>query len=316
MIKDMNRSIVAVTGATGFIGGSICIELKRKGYSVIGIDNVYRSHLMPYIDIFLNIDFLDITPAKYDYLDNCNTIIHCAGTSLVGPSTLNPASYYFNNVAKTISLLEWCVSTNKHFIFSSSASVYNTQDRLITENDSLKPLSPYARSKAIIEQVTEDYVKAYTLKATVFRYFNACGSIDELHGQPPGSQHIFPKLFESNELFKLNGLDFVTKDGSCIRDYIHVKDIADAHLKAIELNCYGVYNLGSSIGYSNLEIINAVGKPYVDVGKREGDVGCLVADNTLAKNILGWSPTYTLPSIVDSLKTWYNSDNYERLKNG
>ena len=316
MIRNMEPKIVGITGACGLIGGAIGIELKKRGYTVIGLDLVKRKYLMPYFDSFFNCDFSDIPTFHSGIWDACDTIIHCAGSSLVGPSNLDPANYYLNNVAKTISLLEWCADNNKHFMFSSSASVYKTQNRLITEEDPLRPLSPYARSKVMIEQVTEDFTKAYKLKATIFRYFNACGALDEAHGQPPGAQHIFPKLFEGEDTFKLNGTDFLTRDGSCIRDYIHILDIAQAHVKAMELNCYGIYNLGSALGYTNLEIIKAVNKQYIDVGRREGDTDCLVADNTLAKSILGWSPTTTLPSIIDSLKRWYNSENYKRLKNG
>jgi UDP-glucose 4-epimerase len=316
MIRNMEPRIVGITGACGLIGGAVAIELKKRGYTVIGLDLVKRKYLMPYFDSFFNCDFSSIPTFHSGIWDACDVIIHCAGSSLVGPSNIDPATYYSNNVAKTISLLEWCADNNKHFMFSSSASVYKTQNRLITEEDPLRPLSPYAKSKAMIEQITEDFVKAYMLKATIFRYFNACGALDEAHGQPPGAQHIFPKLFECEDTFKLNGTDFATRDGSCIRDYIHILDIAQAHVKAMELNCYGIYNLGSSLGYSNLEIIKAVNKQYVDVGRRKGDTDCLVADNTLAKSILGWSPTTTLPSIIESLKRWYNSENYKRLKNG
>lgn len=310
----MTNRIVGVTGACGFIGGAICIELKKRGYTVIGLDLVKRKYLMPYMDTFFHTDF-DGIPNFHGlaWLD-CDTIIHCAGTSLVGPSTSNPALYYENNVAKTIKLLNWCMAYNKHFIFSSSASVYKTQKRLITEEDPLEPLSPYAKSKRMIEDVVGDFAEAYDLKATIFRYFNACGAIDELHGQPPGEGHIFPRLFEGKGTFELNGMDFETRDGTCIRDYIHVEDIAQAHVKAMEKRCYGIYNLGSSIGYSNLEIIKAVNRlPYKDVGRRLGDCDCLVADNTLAKMMLGWSPTTTLPNVVESLKRWYNSENYKRF---
>lgn len=314
----MTNRIVGVTGACGFIGGTICIELKKRGYTVVGLDLVKHKHLMPFIDMFFHTDF-DAIPSFHGpaWLE-CDTIIHCAGTSLVGPSISKPMMYYNNNVAKTIRLLDWCATNNKHFMFSSSASVYKTQKRLITEEDPLEPLSPYAKSKRMVEIVAGDFAEAYDLKATIFRYFNACGAVDELHGQPPGESHIFPRLFEGKGTFELNGMDFETRDGTCIRDYIHVEDIAQAHVKAMEKKCYGIYNLGSSIGYSNLEIIKAVNRlPYKDVGRRLGDSDCLVADNTLAKMMLGWSPTTTLPNIVDSLKRWYNSENYKRLsKNG
>ena len=313
----MDRKVVGVTGATGFIGGAICVELKKRGYTVIGIDLVKRQHLMPFMDEFFQEDFTNIvTSYIHESWVKCDAIIHCAGVSLVAPSIMKPNWYYKENVSKTITLLEWCSTYNKHFMFSSSASVYRTQNRHITEEDPLNPLSPYANSKRMVEQITEDFTRAYNLKATIFRYFNACGAIDGAHGQPPGSMHIFPKLFECKEKFNLNGTDFNTRDGTCIRDYIHVEDIAQAHVKAMELECYGIYNLGSSIGYTNLEIIKAVNKPYKDIGRRLGDTDCLVADNTLAKSVLGWSPTTTLPGIVDSLKRWYNSENYKRLLNG
>ncbi len=310
----MNR-IVGVTGATGFIGGAICIELKKRGYTVIGLDKVKRKHLMPYMDMFFHTDFEGIPQFHGPAWLECDTIIHCAGSSLVGPSITDPRNYYHNNVGKTIKLLEWCLENDMHFMFSSSASVYKTQKRLLVEDDPLEPLSPYAKSKRMIEQIAGDFSEAYGLRATIFRYFNACGAIDELHGQPPGEQHIFPRLFECTDTFELNGMDYETRDGTCIRDYIHIEDIAQAHVIAMEKSCYGIYNLGSSFGYSNLEIIKAVNKPYKDVGRRLGDADCLVADNTLAKAMLGWAPTTTLPYVVDSLKRWYKSENYKRLLN-
>jgi UDP-glucose 4-epimerase len=198
-------------------------------------------------------------------------------------------------------------------MFSSSASVYKTQNKLLVENDPLEPLSPYAKSKFMIETIVGDFIKAYDLRSTIFRYFNACGAVDELHGQSPGASHIFPKLFECEDKFYLNGSDFKTKDGTCVRDYIHVRDIAHAHVLAMEKNAYGIYNLGSSIGYSNLEIIKSINKPYLDVGRRLGDTDSLVADNGLAKTILNWAPTHTLTDIINSLKKWYSSKTYSGL---
>ena len=169
----MTNRIVGVTGACGFIGGTICIELKKRGYTVVGLDLVKHKHLMPFIDMFFHTDF-DAIPSFHGpaWLE-CETIIHCAGTSLVGPSISKPMMYYNNNVAKTIRLLDWCATNNKHFMFSSSASVYKTQKRLITEEDLLEPLSPYAKSKRMVEIIAGDFSEAYDLKATIFRYFNA-----------------------------------------------------------------------------------------------------------------------------------------------
>lgn len=308
--------LIGVTGATGFIGGAICYELKKRGYTVIGLDLEKRPHVMPYIDSFFHADFVDIPTFHNPIWRECTAIIHCAGTSLVGLSIRKPMSYYHNNVSKTIQLLNWASDNDKHILFSSSASVYKTKNTPLLEDDVKNPLSPYAKSKWMVEQVMGDFAEAYSLRATIFRYFNACGALDNIHGQDPGATHIFPRLFECTGRFELYGKDFKTKDGTCIRDYIHIQDIADAHVKAIEQKCYGVYNLGSGIGFSNLDIINSVGVFYDDVGRRIGDSDCLIADNTLAKMILGWAPTHSLDSIVASLRKWYSSETYKGLKNG
>lgn len=314
MTQSMVNKVIGVTGACGFIGGAICIELKKRGYRVLGLDLERKDHILSHMDLLTCIDFKHIPTLdrNFSWLE-CDVIIHCAGTSLVGPSLYDPGIYYHNNVSKTIPLMKWCAKHDKHFLFSSSASVYHTQDLPIKETDSLNPLSPYARSKLMVEQVAKDFNYAYGLKSTIFRYFNACGAVDELHGQDPGASHIFPKLFESKDSFILNGNDFNTRDGTCIRDYIHITDIAIAHVNAIEKECYGIYNLGSNKGYTNLEIINEVNKPYTISNRRPGDADCLIADNTLAKNNLDWEPTYSLTDIVNSLKKWYDSKAYSGL---
>lgn len=309
--------VVGITGASGFIGGALAIEFKKRGYHVVGIDVVRHKHLMKYFDDFFQQDFENIPNFKSAAWDCCDAIIHCAGTSLVGPSINNPINYYNNNVAKTIKLLDWCVQQKKHFLFSSSASVYKTKNTALTESDTLLPLTPYAKSKHMIEQVTGDYSESYKLRATIFRYFNACGAIGSNHGQQPGATHIFPRLMEAVNHFDLYGNDFNTPDGTCVRDYIHVTDIVDAHVKAVEKSVYGVYNLGSNNGYSNKQIIDAVGKELsISISSRRlGDTDCLIADNTYAKSMLGWVPLSTLSDIVKDLNEWYGSDNYKRLKN-
>lgn len=308
---------ILVTGATGFIGGALCIELKQQGHSIVGVDLVRRDHLLPYIDEFHNDDIFN----RLDLVENVDLVIHCASSIMVGESVKQPADYYFNNLIKTVLLLNKIVSTSKvPFYFSSTASVYKASNEPLVEDSAIMPVSPYSFSKYSIERICEDYRVAYGLNYCIFRYFNACGSIESIHGQPPGAEHIFPKLFEE-ETFKLNGEDFNTKDGTCIRDYIHVRDIVDAHIKAMFEGAEGIFNLGTGAGFSNKQIMDYVfskiGNKPVEVGpRRPGDVDSLVADATLAKKLLRWSPVNTLDTIVDDLIKWYDSDTFKSLKYG
>ena len=300
--------IVVVTGSSGFIGGALSIELKKLGFKVVGLDLVNKHHITKRLDKFYQTDFKNLPNIECPLVKRSEVIIHCAGTSLVNPSIKFPAVYYHNNVAKVIELLYWCSLKEKHLIFSSSASVYKSKNKPLKETDSLFPLSPYANSKLMVESITQDFSEAYGLKATIFRFFNACGSIANEHGEEKGSSHILAKLFENPTSFTLNGNNFKTKDGTCVRDYIHIKDIVSAHILAIDKKCYGVYNLGSGRGISNKEIIEAVGVKNYKVGeRREGDVDCLVADIQLAKNKLGWTPKHDINDIVKDLKLWYSS---------
>lgn len=309
----MASKTIGVTGASGYIGGAICMELMKRGYTVLGIDTVKPTYLYDYIDEFDHDSFTGIE-VSYNWR-KCDAIVHCAATSLVGESDSAPSLYYTNNVAKTISLLNWCVSYDVPIIFSSSASVYRSKPWTLIETDEIDPRSVYAKSKYMIEQIINDYTSAYGLKATIFRYFNVCGSISDLHGQKPGATHIFARLFEDKENFVLNGDDFNTKDGTCVRDYVHIQDIVDAHIAAIEQNVYGTYNLGSGVGFSNKEIIDAFGLNTWRTGSRRiGDVPSLVASNTLAKRTLNWEPKRGLEDIINDLTMWYNSESYKGLQ--
>jgi UDP-glucose 4-epimerase len=306
---------ILVTGATGFIGGAICIELKKLGHTIVGVDQVRREHMLDYIDEFHNADIFN----KLNLVEDVDMVIHCASSIMVGDSVEKPADYYFNNTVKTILLLNSIISKNNvPFFFSSTASVYKTSNEPLAENSPIMPVSPYSFSKYSIERICEDYRVAYGLKYCIFRYFNACGAIGEQHGQPPGAEHIFPKLFEG-ETFRLNGDDFDTKDGTCIRDYIHVSDIVSAHINAMYEGAEGIYNLGSGVGFSNKEIMdhvfNVIGEKPVEIGpRRAGDVDKLIADPSIAKVLLKWAPVNSLDDIVSDLVQWYNSDNFKRLK--
>ncbi len=325
-LRENKLSTVLVTGATGYIGSHVCKHLKQYGYRVIGMDRVHRPHTLKHMDEFVHADyhgeesFAALTDHKPD------VVVHCAGTSLVGPSMADPAEYYTNNVAKTaafLNALRW-LTKMPAVVFSSSAAVYGAPETdLIYENQPYSPMSPYGQSKAMIEIMLTDFNRAYGLKSASLRYFNACGADVEAGelGQEPGATHIIARVLESvrdHKEFTLYGNDYNTPDGTCIRDYVHVDDLASAHCLAVSYmlsdmqECIAL-NLGTGSGYSNQEIVDAVsdliGAPKVNVGpRRTGDPDRLVAGNLLAKTTLGWSPEHSdLPTIINSAWKWYNN---------
>ena len=283
--------IVVVTGASGYIGGQVSLALSDAGHRVIGIDRRPCAWRMKdAFDHFVLADF-DSDQAKTKLIQlKPDAIIHCAGTSLVGPSVKHPSDYYHNNVIKTIHLLDLVVNAlpKTRFIFSSSASVYGEPIlNTCSEVDPCEPMSPYGESKRMIEQVMASYHHAYNLDYVAFRYFNACGA-DGLgrHGQEPGATHVIARILEAtrdNKQFSLYGDDYETPDGTCIRDYVHVEDIAHAHLYALDSSVpSGVYNLGSNIGTSVKEILACAaaiaGKvPVLLEPRRAGDPAVLTA---------------------------------------
>ena len=327
MSQQPSTKLVVVTGSAGYIGGQTCIELKKQGYEVIGIDNRHNEHLDKFQDEFLQCDFTDMDAFSLYKKVYPVAIIHCAGTSLVGPSMKNPGHYFHNNVSKTNLLLDFVAKhiPKTKIIFSSSASVYGipTTKTPLRENDKVDPISPYGESKLMVEHLLEWYHRCHKLNFTAFRYFNACGADDKgQHGQEPDASHIFAKLFEAvknNAAFTLNGADYDTPDGTCIRDYIHVQDIALAHIKAIDNSIQGIYNLGMLQGHSNLQIQMLVEKitnkeivTFIN-RRREGDPPSLVADSTMFKRLADWNPVYDMSDILTSLNTWYKSPAYDAL---
>ena len=314
---------VMVTGATGYIGSHVCKHLKAQGYEVVGVDLVEREHTLKFMDDFINEDFNSVD--SFTALKKTHAVVHCAGTSLVGPSVLDPMEYYVNNVAKTANFLDVIrhMGTPPVFVFSSSAAVYGAPDTdIIRENTVWNPMSPYGQSKAMIEIMITDLSRAYHINCMNLRYFNACGAdVDagEL-GQAPGATHIIARLLESvrdNKEFTLYGTDYSTPDGTCVRDYVHVDDLARAHCLAIQYLMSDIsdscsLNLGSGHGYSNREIIAAVQQHIgpvrvVEKERRAGDPDRLVASNDAAKFRLGWQPEHDLETIIKSAWNWYNN---------
>ena len=319
---------VIVTGGCGYIGSHVARAFKQNGDQVFIIDRVKREHTLKDIDGFYIDDFVSESSLATIYDLAPDVIVHCAGTSLVGPSMADPAEYYENNVVKTIALMNFVKALPKQpvIMFSSSASVYGEPDCLpIKEDDDVHPMSPYGSTKLTDEMILRDYSRAYGIDVCIFRYFNAAGAMPETHdlGQEPGATHIVARVLEASiagRAFTINGDDFDTEDGTCIRDYVHVWDIAQAHVLAADyLHLEGadrtsismVLNLGTTQGTSNREIVDYVVKKYgisfVNYGpRRPGDPAELVADSGLAQSILGWKPANSdIKQIIDDAYKWY-----------
>jgi UDP-glucose 4-epimerase len=318
----MKRKVL-VTGASGYIGGQTMLSLLDDGHEVLAID--YRplpEHLkvLPGPVQFMQNDFA--APASLEWIirSQPEVIIHCAGTSLVGPSLENPAEYYSNNVMKSLTLLNTMQAylPDTRIIFSSSASVYgNPIMNPCQEVDPCEPISPYGESKRIIEQMMVAYHNAYGLNFVALRYFNACGADSQgRHGQEAEATHIIARVLESvrdDQVFTLYGDKYPTADGTCIRDYLHVEDIARAHIMAME-NSFpaGVYNLGTSHGVSNREIISlaeeVTGKKVnIAIGEpRLGDPSILTANDDKFTALVGDWKKFKVRDMISHAWTWYN----------
>ena len=313
-------STVIVTGVAGYIGGQTALLLKDAGHEVYGIDRRDPpKHLRGICDKFLYQDFASDVALSWIIAKQPDAIIHCAGTSLVGPSMQDPAEYYNNNVAKTLRLLDIVRKSlpRCRFVFSSSAATYG--EPMISacyESDSCVPLSPYGESKLIIDMMLESYHRAYGLNYVSFRYFNACGADPKgRHGQEPGATHLIAKLLEATRddgQFRIYGDDYPTADGTCIRDYVHVEDIARAHALALDLKIpAGIYNLGSNSGTSVKQIMDRarkiIGKmPYIGVdARRAGDPPELTATSKKFDLVAGGWRHHDLDAMIQHAWAWY-----------
>lgn len=334
----MNKKpTILVTGGTGYIGSHTVVALIEKGYDVVIIDNLSNSHaevleaiasitgVRPaFAPIDLNnknavMEFLRIHPV--------DAIIHFAAFKAVGESVEKPLEYYRNNLVSLLNLIELCRDLQiRHFVFSSSCSVYGEPDYLpIDEFAAVKPAqSPYANTKKIGEDILRDAVKAVDFRVISLRYFNPVGAHPsaKIGEYPVGAPlNLFPIVTQTaigkREQMKVFGTDYNTPDGSCIRDYIHVMDVANAHAVAIgrmlsgaSKSRYELFNLGTGQGLSVLEIIHAftriTGVPvnHLCVDRRAGDVEKVYADTTYANNELGWKATHTLEDMITSAWAW------------
>jgi UDP-glucose 4-epimerase len=310
---------ILVTGASGYIGSQTCKYLYIQGHKIITVDRNTVTH--KYFDEYYDYDYGSFETQQL--LLNIDCVVHIGATSLVGPSVLDPSKYYNNNVVSTLALLDACKAQGvKRFVFASSAATFGepTQD-ICVEADKHDPVNPYGWSKRMTEIMLSDYATAYGINSVSLRFFNVAGADSEGEfGQEKNAAHIIAKLMEmtmDGKEFTLNGDDFNTPDGTCVRDYIHVEDVAIGISNAVDFtktnNGAHVFNLGNGEGYSNLDIVNAVIEhtPLVPVIKfgpaRVGDPAKLIADSSLANNELNWKPKYGLDTIVKTAYNYYTT---------
>ncbi len=320
--------MILVTGGAGYIGSHTVRELRSRGYDVVVYDNLTTGHIEAVGDaIFVKGDLFDVELLKDTFKKyGVDSVIHFAAYSLVGESMTNPLKYYHNNVAGTLALLEAMVACDvKYLVFSSSAATYgDTGEDIISETSPQKPTSVYGMTKLMMEQLMADFDKAYGLKYVALRYFNAAGAHDsgEIGEDHNPESHLIPIIMQvlngKREKLGIFGDDYPTPDGTCIRDYIHITDLADAHIKALESLKSGAssnaYNLGNGNGFSVKQVVETVekvvGRPVKReiVPRRAGDPAILVASSDKIKKELGWKPAYdSLEKIVASAWKWHST---------
>jgi len=324
----MERKIL-VTGGAGYIGSFMVRNLKEKGFNVVILDNLSCGHEEAVKGFDLRkIDLVTDTEKLNDLFENeqFDAVIHMASFIQMGESYTNPSKYYRNNVVGFLNLMDAVRKGNcKKIILSSSAGVYGNPEKLpVEEDDSKDPLNSYGETKYIMERILEDYDSAYGIKFVALRYFNAAGgaidgSIGEAH---PEESHLIPNLIVkaiNGEEVEIFGSDYETPDGTCIRDYVHVLDLVEAHSLSIEFLEKGkseIFNLGIGRGYSNKEVIEMVKKVTgldlkVKFGpRRAGDSNSLYASNEKIKQILNWQPRFGLEEIIKTAYLWHSKPQY------
>jgi UDP-glucose 4-epimerase len=321
-------SSVLVTGGAGYIGSHACAELVAHGHEVVVLDNLAYGHR----DIA---DKLGVTFVEGDTRDRemladlfasreIDAVMHFAAFAYVGESVEHPSKYYWNNVVGTLGLLDEMIAAGvHHLIFSSTCATYGVPTATpITEDQRQAPINPYGSSKLMVERILADYGKAYGLKSVIFRYFNAAGAaIDRRIGEDHNPEtHLIPLVLEAalgrRPSISVFGTDYDTPDGTCVRDYIHVCDLASAHRLGLDHLLGGgesdVFNLGNGRGFSVNEIIESARRvtgrriEVVAESRREGDPAALVGSADKARRVLGWVPSHAeIDTIVTSAWKWH-----------
>lgn len=316
---------ILVAGGAGYIGSHTVKYLLKNNYNVVVLDNLVYGHK----EAVLTKNFEQVDLADKKALDEVfkkhkiDAVIHFAAYTYVGESVTSPQKYYWNNVVNTLNLLDAMIENDvKNIVFSSTCATYgNPQYTPIDEKHPQSPINPYGKTKLMMEQIMADYETAYGLKYVALRYFNAAGcDVDGELGESHNPEtHLIPLVLKAikGEIPQINvfGTDYDTEDGTCIRDYIHVEDLADAHMLAVEKlftdSISQCINLGTGIGTSVKEIIKAAEEvtgqkvPLVYGERRAGDPAKLYAANQKSKEVLGWNPKYTdIKEIIKTAWLW------------
>lgn len=329
----MTKGAILVTGGAGYIGSHTCKLLHAKGYLPIVLDNLVYGHRSfvkwgPFYEGDIGDDLLLDTIFQHH---SPEAVIHFAAFAYVGESVTRPLKYYQNNVAGTVGLLHGMLRNRcRKIVFSSSCATYGLPETLpINEEQEQVPVNPYGKSKLMVEQILADSDQAYGIKSVSLRYFNAAGADaeGELGEDHTPETHLIPltlyRLLGRIDRLEVYGSDYSTPDGTAIRDYIHVDDLADAHVRSIEYlmaeNKSQSINLGTGRGLSVQEIIDLVEEvtgqrvPVAHAGRRQGDPPILVADAAKARNLLGWHPVASDPeNIIGSAWNWHRSRHAQR----
>jgi UDP-glucose 4-epimerase len=315
---------VLVTGGAGYVGSHTIIELIKEGYYPVVIDNLSTGHKKAVLGgTFYEVDLSDTKALSEIFKKHkISAVLHFSALCYVGESVVNPHKYFKNNISNTLNILDAMLENNvKNLVLSSTAATYGIPTTIpIDESHPQNPCNPYGLSMLFMEQIIAPYEKAYGIKHTYLRYFNAAGSDPEnrIGEDHYPETHIIPLLIQvamgAKKQFTILGNDYDTPDGTCIRDYVHVTDIAKAHVMSLKLleeeGKSNVFNLGSSVGYSVMDIISKVKKitgkdiPTELSNRREGDPAILVSSSQKAKAVLAWEPQYNIEDIIQTTWNW------------
>lgn len=325
------KPTILVTGGAGYIGSHAVLALKRAGYGVVVLDNLVYGH-RDLVEKILQVELIVGDTNDRPLLDELfathqiAAVMHFSAYAYVGESVTDPAKYYRNNVVGTLTLLEAMLAASvKQFVFSSTCATYGVPKGVpISEDHPQNPINPYGATKLMVERILSDFDVAYGLKSVYFRYFNAAGADPTgLLGEDHNPEtHLIPLVLMAalgkRESVSIFGTDYPTPDGTCIRDYIHVTDLADAHVLGLEYLLQGgdtdVFNLGNGNGFSVKEVIDTAvtvtGRDIkvVESDRRPGDPPSLVGSSDKARKILGWKPQYSaLNEIITHAWQWHQS---------